>query len=368
MVGGHPSVVVVHDYVTQRGGAERVVLELLRAFPGARLLTSCWNPKASYPEFRQHRIETLWVNRVPAFRRDPRLAFPFLASAFRRHAITDADVVVCSTSGWAHQVSTPAAKVVYCHSPARWLYQPDDYLARLPRWARLSFRLSTRRLRRLDRAAAMGSPEAYVVNSSIVAERVRSHYGIDAQVIPPARGLDPSGPQLPVPGLEPGYLLTVSRPRGYKRIPAVCDAVASVPGERLVVVGAQPEIYGWPAQITGVTGLSDPQMRWLYANAAALIAVAQEDFGLTPVEAQAFGLPSVVLRSGGYIDSTIEDVTGVFIDRADVSEVADGIRALRTRTWDREKIRLVADRYAPETFARRMQEVVADAAERHISA
>jgi len=366
MVGG-ARVVVVHDYVTQRGGAERVVLELLRAFPDARLLTSCWNPKASYPEFRDHDIETLWTNRFPPFRRDPRLAFPFLASAFRNHWITDADVVICSTSGWAHQVSTTAAKVVYCHSPARWLYQPDDYLARLPRWARLSFRLSTRRLRRLDLAAATGSAEAYVVNSSVVADRVRSHYGIDPLVIPPARGLGPDGPQVPVPGLDPGYLLTVSRPRGYKRIPAVCDAVASMGGERLVVVGAQPEEYGWPEAIRGVTGLSDAQMRWLYANAAGLIAVAQEDFGLTPVEAQAFGLPSVVLRRGGYVDSTIEGVTGVFVDAAEVPDLVDGIQALRSRDWDLDKIRFAGDRYAPETFASRMQEVVADAVERHVA-
>lgn len=366
MVGG-ARVVIVHDYVTQRGGAERVVLELLRAFPGARLLTSCWNPKASYPEFRDHEIETLWVDRFRPFRRDPRLAFPFLASAFRRRGIADADVVICSTSGWAHQVSTPAAKVVYCHSPARWLYEPDDYLAKLPRWARLSFRLSTRRLRRLDLAAATGSAEAYVVNSSVVADRVRSHYGIDPLVIPPARGLGPDGAQVPVPGLEPGYLLTVSRPRGYKRVPAVCDAVAAMPGERLVVVGAQPEEHGWPKAITGVTGLSDAQMRWLYANAAGLIAVAQEDFGLTPVEAQAFGLPSVVLRRGGYIDSTIEGVTGVFIDAAEVPDLIDGIRALRSREWDADKIRFAAERYAPETFARRMHEVVDDAMKRHVT-
>jgi glycosyltransferase involved in cell wall biosynthesis len=109
-------------------------------------------------------------------------------------------------------------------------------------------------------------------------------------------------------------------------------------------------------------------MRWLYANAAGLIAVAQEDFGLTPVEAQAFGLPSVVLRSGGYIDSTIEGVTGVFVEEAEVADLIEGIRALRSRDWDRDKIQFAADRYAPETFGRRMQEVVADAIERHVAA
>jgi glycosyltransferase involved in cell wall biosynthesis len=265
-------------------------------------------------------------------------------------------------------VSTAAAKVVYCHSPARWLYQPDDYLARLPRWARLSFRASTLRLRRSDTAAALRAADAYVVNSTVVADRVRVNYGIEPQVVPPARGLQPEGKQTPVPGIEPGYLLTVGRRRGYKRIPAICDAVAAIPGERLVVVGADDlGGYGWPSSIVGVTGLTDSQMRWLYANAAGLIAVAQEDFGLTPVEAQSFGIPSLVLRSGGYVDSTIEGVTGLFVDDADVTQLVDGIRALRARTWEPDKIKVAGERFAPDMFARRMQDVVSDAMKRHIT-
>ena len=359
-MSGGARVVVAHDYVTQRGGAERVVLELLRAFPGSRLVTSCWNPQASYPEFAGHEIETLWVNRFPPFRRDPRRAFPFLSAAFRRVSISDADIVLCSTSGWAHHVRTSAPKIVYCHSPARWLYQPDDYLARLPRWARLSFRFITGRLRRHDSEAATGEVDTYLVNSTAVANRVRDNYGIDSQVVPPARGLSPDGPQTPVPGVAPGFLLTVGRSRGYKRIPAICDAVAQMPGERLVVVGAHPEEYGWPPEIAGVMDVDDEQMRWLYANATGLIAVAEEDFGLTPVEAQSFGVPSVVLRSGGYVDSTIEGVTGVYVEGAEVPQLVDGIRALRAHSWDAEKIRIAGERYAPETFARRMQDVVAD--------
>ena len=116
-----PKVVIVHDYVTQRGGAERVVLDLLRSFPGARLVTACFEATATYPRFSEYEIETLWTNRVPLFRRDPRRAFPFLARAFASHVINDADLVICSSSGWAHRVSTSAPKIVYCHNPARWL-------------------------------------------------------------------------------------------------------------------------------------------------------------------------------------------------------------------------------------------------------
>src|SRR3954469_18342389 len=109
-----PRVVIAHDYLSQRGGAERTVLGLLESFPGARVVTSVFEPSQTYPEFGAVDVETLWPNRIATFRRDPRLALPWLASAWQAHRIDDADVVVCSSSGWAHGVSTSAPKVVYC--------------------------------------------------------------------------------------------------------------------------------------------------------------------------------------------------------------------------------------------------------------
>ncbi|MDT4913787.1 MAG: hypothetical protein QOC66_2915 [Pseudonocardiales bacterium] len=357
MLGG-PRIVIVHDYLTQRGGAERVALDLLRTFPGSRLVTSCWNPASTYPGFHDHDIETLWIDKVPVLRRDPRRAFPFLARAFERHTIRDADVVVCSSSGWAHRVNTPAPKVVYCHNPARWLYQPNEYFPSMPGWARRRFVERTWRLRASDAAAARDA-SAYLVNSGAVAGRVRVTYGIDPMVVPPARGLSPEGPQTPIPGIEPGYLLTVSRHRAYKHTEAICAAVASMPGERLVVVGGAPTT-AWPVGVTSVSDLDDAQMRWLYANAAALVAVAHEDFGLTPVEAQSFGIPAVVLRNGGYLDSTIENLTGVFVNNSSVPEVVAGIRSVRHRNWDADALRRCGDRYAPAVFAERMTRIVED--------
>lgn len=357
MLGG-PKIVIVHDYLTQRGGAERVALDLLRTFPGSRLVTSCWNPSSTYPEFHDHNIETLWVDKVPALRRDPRRAFPFLAKAFERHTIPDADLVLCSSSGWAHRVSTPAPKVVYCHNPARWLYQPHEYFPSMPAWARSRYVAGTRTLRQSD-AVAAHQAAAYLVNSGAVAGRVRVTYGIDATVVPPARGLSPEGPQKPIVGLEPGYLLTVSRRRAYKHTEAICEAVASMPGERLVVVG-DPTAEGWPVGITSLHNLDDAQMRWLYAHSAGLVAVAHEDFGLTPVEAQSFGVPAVVLRGGGYLDSTVENLTGVFVDGSSPGQIIEGIRALKARTWDRDAMRQAGERFSPASFARRIRDVVAD--------
>jgi glycosyltransferase involved in cell wall biosynthesis len=213
-------------------------------------------------------------------------------------------------------------------------------------------------LRRSDKEAALDAAR-YVVNSSVVARRVKAVYGIDAAVVPPASGLSADGPQEPLPGVDPGFLLTVGRPRSYKRTEVVGDAVASLPAERLIIVGGSAD--GWPSpRITAVSGLRDAQMRWLYANASGLVAVGEEDFGLSPVEAQSFGLPSVVLRSGGYLDSTIENVTGVFVDEPSPGQVAEGIRSLRSRSWDAEAIRLSGKRFSCDAFAARMNEIVAE--------
>lgn len=354
-VGIQERVVVVHDYLTQRGGAERVTLELMRAFPDARLITSCWNPSTTFTEFSDYDVETLWVNNVRAFRTDPRRAFPFLARAFSEYVVEGADVVICSSSGWAHRVTSTAPKLVYCHNPARWLYQPDDYLAGIPSWARSAFGATTDRLRRSD-AMAASDAAAYLVNSSAVARRVHAAYGLEADVLPPPRGLSPEGPMDPISGVEPGFLLTISRLRAYKHTEQVIAAMDLLPGERLVVVGGRPE---WASdRVTVLQNLSDAGLRWLYANAAALVAVGHEDFGLTTVEAQSFGTPSVVLRAGGYLDSTIEGSTGVFIDDATSEAIAAGIRTCRTRQWSPDRIRALGSAYAPEAFRSRISAAV----------
>ena len=116
----------------------------------------CWQPAGTYPDFGRYEIQTLWTDRVGLLRRDPRRAFPFVARAWSSHEITDADVVVCSSSGWAHRVRTRAPKIVYCHNPARWLYQPADYFGdTVSPWLLERFVRSTDGLRRSDRVAAL---------------------------------------------------------------------------------------------------------------------------------------------------------------------------------------------------------------------
>jgi len=352
-------VTVVHDYLTQRGGAERAVLALLHAFPQARLITSIYNRATTFPEFAERRVDQLWTGRVPLFRQDPRRAFPVLATAFSRALVTDADVVVCSSSGWAHGIGATAPKIVYCHNPARWLYQPDDYLPGVPRCVRPVVRGLSSSLKAWDARQARQAV-AYVANSSSVRRRIQDAYGVDAQVVHPPAGVDPEGPTEPVRGLQPGYLLHVGRPRRYKNADAVAHAIAAMPDERLVSVGGLPSgpAGGWPARLVGLENVTDAQLRWLYRNSAGLIALGHEDFGITPLEAYAFGKPVVVLRAGGYLDSTIEGVTGVFTDDSSVDSVTAAVRAFRGTPFDSCRIRAHATSFHLDAYADAMREIV----------
>lgn len=351
------SVVLAADYLTQRGGAERVVLAMTRAFPASRIVTAAYHPDQTYPEFATRSIETLWPDRVGPLRRDPRLAMPVLASAWSGRQV-EAEVVLASSSGWAHGVRTDGRKVVYCHNPARWLYQPEDYFGgagAAMRAARPLVAAAAPALRRWDRRAAR-SADVYLANSTSVRDRIWRVYGIEARLLHPPVMLRPDDELDPVPGLEPGFLLTVSRARGYKNTALVVQAARQVPGARLVVVGhLEPEDQG--PDVLSLSGISDARLRWLYANASALVAASHEDFGLTPVEANTFGTPVVALRAGGYLDSITEGVNGIFFDHEDAGEAARAIEELDRWQLDRAAVMAHAERFGLDSFVRTLQDI-----------
>lgn len=149
-----PRIALAHDYLTQRGGAERVALALTSMFPGAPLYTSLFAADTTFPGFADVDVRTTSLQRLPALRRDPRRAFPLLARTWTRVVPRATDAVVVSSSGWAHMLKAPAgvAKIVYCHNPPRWLHQTDEYVRnRAERWA---VRAMQPRLAHADRAGA----------------------------------------------------------------------------------------------------------------------------------------------------------------------------------------------------------------------
>jgi glycosyltransferase involved in cell wall biosynthesis len=354
-------VALAHDYLTLRGGAERVVLAMAEAFPDAPIYTSLYEPDGTFEEFRELDVRTSPLNRLAVLRHHHRLAMPLLAPALSRMDI-DADVVLCSSSGWAHGIGTRGRTVVYCHTPAQWLYDPQLFLGETAGPShRVALAVARRPLLRWDRKAAARAT-TYLVNSTTVAERVRRAYHRESELLHPPPALTPDGPAEPVAGVEPGSFLVVSRLFEYKNLAAVVAAVELVPGARLVIVGRGPDedrlrrLAGPATRF--LLDVDDRQLRWLYASCVALVAAADEDFGLTPVEAYAFGRPALCWRRGGYLDSMNEGVSGLFFDTPTAADIAEAMRAAVQRDWDTQEITRWSERFGREHFVRRLREVV----------
>jgi glycosyltransferase involved in cell wall biosynthesis len=357
-----PRVAIAHDYLTQRGGAERVVLALTRAFPEAPVYTTLFDPPATYPEFGEVDVRPSLLNRIGWFRRHHRAAIPVLPIVSGLTRI-DADVVIASSSGWAHGFPTSGRKVVYCHTPARWLYERDAYLGGRSRaTVRAALTVMEPWLMRWDKRAA-STADTYLANSTVVRERIGRVYGRAADIVHPPHGIAPaqlSGSSARLP--EPGYFLVVSRLLPYKNVDQVIEAFRDLPAERLLIVGSGPESADLRRRatpsITFLEGLGDHEMAAAYRGCRGLVAASYEDFGLAPLEAAAFGRPTAALRAGGYLDTVVEGVTGVFFETPDVPAIRKAVTELGGQEWDEGALTDRAAEFDEEHFVARMRAAV----------
>lgn len=354
-------VAVVHDYLTQRGGAERVVLAMLAAFPRSTIYTSLYEPDLTFPEFEHFNVQTLPIDRVGLLRRNHHLAMPLLAPSFS-YLVVDAAVALCSSSGWAHGAQVTGRKVVYCHNPARWLYQSEQYLgddAGVVR--RVANRALGPWLRRWDRRAAH-TANRYIVNSSAVRNRVKATYGIDAEVLHPPVVSRANDVRMPA-DIEPGYWLCVSRLLPYKNLTAVLSAFECLPEKRLVLVGQGPQERqlraSCPKNVTITGEVDDAQLNWFYANCCGLVSASYEDFGLCPLEANAFGKPVAALAWGGHLDTVEGGINGLFFDEPEPVAIAQTIRQVDAEAWSPKELVRHSRNFEQLAFVDRLQEIVA---------
>lgn len=368
-------VALAHDYLTQHGGAERVVLDLATAFPGAPIFTTLYDRSGTFPEFGDYQIHTSVLDRVRLLQHHHRLAFPLLAPAVSSMMI-DADLLIASSSGWAHAIRTTGTKIIYCHAPARWLYQSKNYLGRSDAARGLSSRISrstataalgllSGQLRAWDRRAASRA-DHYIANSTTTQRAIREAYGIDAPVLPPPPALTQAGPDELIGKVEPGFVLCVARLLPYKNVDAVIKAIGLLPDTRLVVVGTGPDecrlaalaAQVAPGRVTLAGRVSDAQLRWAYRNCASLAAASIEDYGLTPLEAAAFGKPTAALQAGGYLDTIIDGRTGLFFESLDPAVIADALRSAVEHRWDSDVLVAHADSFSGSHFRARLLEMI----------
>ena len=351
-------VAIVHDYLNQRGGAEKVVLEMSNMWPEAPIYTSLYRPDSTFDEFRGRDIRTSFLDRLPVDRGFRNL-FPMYPAAFWSFGEIDADVVVASSSGWAHMARAvdSAVHVVYCYTPARWLYR-DDYLNAGGRRARRQALLAPLGggLRHFDARAARRA-DAYVAISDGIRERVRSAYGLDSSVVYP-----PVHTERLRPRARGERLLVISRLLPYKRVDLVVAAARQL-GLGLDVVGDGPlfnDLQRAAGPGTTFHGAATEEAVTQLLDSCSTVCVAgEEDFGIVAVEAQAAGKPVVAYRRGGARETIVDGVTGVLFDEQTVTCVARAIVACGELTTPAEAIAASAARFSTRAFVHGLGRVIA---------
>lgn len=337
-------VAIVHDDLTQRGGAERVVLSLSRLFPDAPIFTGVYDATGTFPEFGARDVRTTALQRLPHRGRAARALLPLYPWAFGRLRLRGYDLVVSSSTRFAHGVDGgEALHLCYCHAPARFLYQADRYLAPggpVPRTLRPAVRALLPALRRWDQAAAR-RPTAYVANSRHVARRIDELYGRDATVVHPPVDV-PRFADAGDPRQREGHLLVVSRLLPYKNVDLVVKACTAT-DRPLVVVGDGP-MAGELRRIAGPTvtferGVDDARLLELVARSRAVVQAGEEDFGIVPVEANAAGRPVVALGHGGALETVVDGVTGVLFREPTVDALVGALARLEGTSFDPHRLR-----------------------------
>jgi glycosyltransferase involved in cell wall biosynthesis len=359
-MGAESNVAFVQDHLVQRGGAERGLLSMLKAAPGAQVVTPFFEPEACYPEFADVEVRTSPLNRIGLVRRHHRLALPAMPVIVGALSV-DADVVVCGTSGWAQGVRTQGRKVLYFYALTRWLYERDAYLRGAGRVQRLGARALAPWLGRWDRKT-MATGHRFLTEGTVMQRRLREIYGIDAEIVPLPNTIDPSAPAREVPGLPDGFFLCASRLMPYKNVDVLVEAFSTLPGEHLVVAGDGPLLDRLRATATPNVHLlgrcEDDQLRWLYGACRAVITAAFEPFGLTPVEGAAFGKPTVALEDGGFVDTVVDGLTGVHFPSPRPDDVRSAVVRLLHLDLSADAIRAHGSQYDEPTFVRSIRRVI----------
>jgi len=352
-------VAIAHDYLHQRGGGERVVLELAAIWPDAPIYTLEYEPEGTYPEFGRCDIRTSVLDRVPG-RRFRGLA-PIYPLAFRAFGALDYDLVVSSSSGWSHLVATApsAVHVVYCHTLLRLLYAPDAYLGR-PVTGGVALP-ALRRLRRADRTAARRA-DRYVTNAENVRQRVLDAYGIDSDVVHP-----PVDTERFTPRPRGERLLVVSRLFPYKRVDLVV-AAATQAGIPLDVVGEGPTLDELRAlagpTVTFHGRAEDSTITELMESCRAVCLPGIEDFGIVPIEAGAAGKPVVAYARGGVLETQEDGVTASLFEEQSVEALLDAVARADALEATPEQLASAAARFSRRAFRERFEAVAMGALER----
>ncbi|MDE2435380.1 MAG: glycosyltransferase [Sphingomonadales bacterium] len=339
-------------------GGERVVERLLHLFPQADLFTHVYAPERMSAAIRAARVQTSFIDRLPFSRRLYQYYLPLMPVALEEFDLSAYDIVISSESGPAKGIITrpDSMHLCYCHSPMRYLWDHyHQYKAEASRPARLAMPLMYNRLRQWD-VSSSARVDRFAANSNFIRQRIAKVWRRDATVIHP-----PVDTNLFTPSVDVGdFYLWVGQLVPYKRPDIAVDAFTAN-GKPLVVVGAGKLASRLRARagpnVTFIERMNFNELRQAYARCRALVMTAEEDFGITPVEAMASGRPVIAYGRGGALDTVEDGVTGLFYhdqDSSDLSLAVDGMERTLRDFNPRDALQR-ASAFAPEHFDRKIR-------------
>jgi len=369
-----PRVAIVHDWLTVYGGGEKVLEKMLEAWPEADLFSVVdFVPENLRFFLRGRTPKTTFIQRLPWAKTKYRSYLPLMPLAIEQLDLSAYDVVLSSSHAVAKGVITgpDQVHVSYVHSPIRYAWDlQHQYLAEagLAKGLKSGIaRLILHYMRLWDTRTANGV-DVFVANSRFVARRLAKAYGRQAQVIYPPVDID----RFTMREAKEDFYMTASRMVPYKKIPLIVQAFAGMPDKRLVVIGEGPEFEKAKAVATPNVQLlgykSTPELIDHMQRAKAFVFAAEEDFGITPVEAQACGTPVIAYGKGGSLETVRgrpgdPGRTGAFFHEQTVAAIQAAVREFEAAPEGitAQACRAHAISFAPQRFQAELRQAVDNA-------
>lgn len=356
-------VALVHDWLITWRGGEKVLAAMAELFPAAPIFTLFHDPKDIPASLESHRIVASVLDRIPGARSRHRQLLPLMPGAIRLLDVGEVDLVISSSHCVAKGVRVPAGArhLSYVHAPLRYMWDRfDDYFG--PGRASLPVRLAARALRPALQAWDVHTSvgvDRFVANSAHVARQVAARYHRTARVIHPPVELE-RFTALPLEGTgEGGYFLCLGALAPYKRIDLAIEAFRNS-GRELWICGSGQSaewLHDLPPNVKALGQVSDQQLPALYREARALVFPGVEDFGITPLEAQACGRPVIAFAQGGALE-TVTPQTGVFFHEQTVDALRTALAEFDAFEggFEPADARVQASRFSKESFQRALLE------------
>ncbi|NDJ63292.1 MAG: glycosyltransferase family 4 protein [Chloroflexi bacterium] len=351
---------LVHDWLNQRGGAEDVLETLVATYPDSPIYTSLYAPDIMPDVYRAWDLRPLWSDRLPGIRAHHQPYLPIYPLAWGGLDLSEYDVILSNKSGFCHGVQHDAETlhICYCLAPTRYVWQLESYIARegLGKPAEIALRPLIAALRRWDYAAAQ-RVDVFIAISTDIQARIQRYYHRTSEIIYPPVATDRFQPAATVDD----YYLVVSRLIPYKRIDLAVQAATRL-GLPLKVGGKGRDLERLQA-LAGPTVeflgyVPDDDLPDLMARCRAFIFPGFEDFGITPVQAQAAGRPVIAYGAGGALDTVIPGQTGVHFTEQTVERLAAALDDFDPAAYDPAVIRAHALQFDTAVFQRQIRAYV----------